>query len=113
MSIIDKHVRSLLTSIRSTITEVVLAESRTVPTMPKGEEISLYYPVRPGGHLGQAIPYVCAQVGRAGRGSIGVAPDGNIVMHFTPTREDCTKQLTLIPIEEMWVVLRSPKGASS
>jgi hypothetical protein len=67
----------------------------------------------PGAFEASAIPYVCAQVGRLGRGAIGISPDGEVVFHFTPVYADAMQHIGLQAVEEMWVVLKPPPALTN
>lgn len=61
----------------------------------------------------RSIPYVCAQVGRLGRGQIGLNPAGEIVFYLPIETIDRIAQLGLADATEIWVVLKAPDSLTN
>lgn len=103
---------ALLKEIRDGIREEIgkvrspLRQAKLPPPIPPW---SMGYNIRWAGEEARYVPYVMAQVGHRNRGEIGLDSTGNLVFHLRPDYLDVQTQLGLREVEEIWIVLKSPK----
>lgn len=78
---------------------------RPIPPFPEAGQVHHIYPSSVS-LFARYLPYICAQVGRLGRGQIGLDSDGKVVFYLPIIDLDKIGNESLHDVDEVWVVLK-------